>query len=797
MKISYNWLKDALDLTESPEETAAALTSCGLEVESVEYFGIPVGLVVGQVVLVEKHPNADRLSVCRVDAGTGENLTVVCGAPNVREGMKTALATVGTQLAEDFTVKKAALRGVDSYGMLCSERELGISDDHAGIMSLPEDAEIGASLETVFPSDAILEIELTANRGDCLSIHGVARELCAKFERPMRETAVRPEENTKESIDDAIAVQIENPKACPRYMGRLVRGVTIGESPEWLKTRLRASGLRPISNVVDVTNYIMLLFGQPMHAFDYRTIAGRKIIVKNAKEGDTFITLDEVERKLVGDDLLICDADRAVALAGVMGGAGSGISETTTDVFLECAYFNPVGVRKTSKRLDLSTDSSYRFERGVDPEKGLVDAIDTAAALIAQTAGGYVVSGVVDEYPRPVERPRISLRPAFANKLLGVSIPVSDMKRWLELLGITHVGESEGTLEFEAPTHRHDIAFEVDLVEEVGRMYGYDNIPAAATVAVDLGRSVSPAPGIFDMIRRVMAYGGLNEVHSSSLTSEKNRMLLTPEAAPVRLLNPLNPEMAEMRTTLAGSLLETASYNINRRNANNKFFEIGRKFESRGIRELPIERDILGILIEGMYQPANWNSDGIEVSFWILKGILESLSNRLQGAPFEYASDDDAPCYYGVERGKVTWSGGITGYLGEIKPEIVSAFRIKSRVYYAELDFTDLLQSALPDPEYKTLPKYPAVERDFCLVMDREVESGIVADTIVSASNLVESVEPFDVYQGEKLGSGKKSITYSVRLRAKDRTLTDKEAEKAAKAILASVRKSHKAELRQ
>ncbi len=797
MKISYNWLKDALELTESPEDIAAALTACGLEVESVEYFRIPQGIVVGEVVRVEKHPNADRLSVCQVNAGTGDTLTVVCGAPNVREGMKTALATVGTRLAEDFTVKKAALRGVDSFGMLCSERELGISDDHAGIMSLPGDARVGAALDTVFPTDAILEIELTANRGDCLSILGVARELSAKLERPMRELAIRPREKSDESVADAISVEVNNPKACPRYMGRLVRGVTIGESPEWLKTRLRASGIRPISNVVDVTNYILLLFGQPMHAFDYNSIGGKKIVVKNANEGDTFKTLDEVERRLVAGDLLICDADRAVALAGVMGGAGSGISETTTDVFLECAYFNPVGVRKTSKRLDLSTDSSYRFERGVDPEKGLVDALDTAAALIARVAGGEVVSGVVDEYPNPVERPRVSLRPAFAEKVLGVSIPVGDMKRWLELLGITCIGESDGALEFEAPTHRHDIALEVDLVEEVGRMYGYDNIPTATTVAVDLGRSVNPAPGIVDTIRRILAYGGLNEVHSSSLISEKARALLTPETEPVRLLNPLNPDMAEMRTTLAGSLLETASYNINRKNINNKFFEIGRKFVSRGAGELPVERDILGILIEGMYHPTGWNFPGMEVSFWILKGIIESLANRLQGDPFEYASADDAPVYYGSERGKVTWSGGITGYLGEVKPGISSAFGIKSRVYYAELDISELLLSALPDPKYQTLPKYPAVERDFCLVMDREVESGLVAKTIGSASDLVESVDPFDVYQGEKLGADKKSVTFSVLLRAKDRTLTDKEAEKAADAILTAVSKAHKAELRQ
>ncbi|MBN1307475.1 MAG: phenylalanine--tRNA ligase subunit beta, partial [Chitinispirillaceae bacterium] len=419
MKIVYSWLKDFVDIDLTVEGLADALTSSGLEVASIERRRVPDGVVVARILETAKHPNADRLSVCKVDAGAVNPLTVVCGAPNSAAGMHAPLATIGTVLGPGVTVTKSTIRGVESSGMLCSEKELGISDDHSGLMSLPADLTPGRPISDYFPPDAVIEIELTPDRGDCLSMLGVAREVASRCSIPLKQTAKRPEENRSDPVDEAIAVAIEAPERCPRYMGRLVRGLAIRPSPQWLQHRLSLAGMRPINNVVDVTNYILLHFGQPMHAFDYARLRGRSIRVSTAGEAQGFVTLDDIERPLLADDLLIADGDGPVALAGIMGGAGSAITDTTTDVFLECAFFEQSGIRKTAKRLGISTDSSYRFERGVDPGEGLVDALDTAASMLAELAGGSVAGGTIDVYP--VKRlPRtVVLRPEKVSRVLG------------------------------------------------------------------------------------------------------------------------------------------------------------------------------------------------------------------------------------------------------------------------------------------------------------------------------------------------------------------------------------------
>ncbi|MBD3347171.1 MAG: phenylalanine--tRNA ligase subunit beta, partial [Chitinivibrionales bacterium] len=432
MLIPLQWLKDFVDITVPVDELTDAITRAGLEVASVKEMHIPSGIKVAKILGLRPHPNADKLKLCDVDAG--KKMTIVCGAPNVVEGMYAPLATIGTVLSPEFTVKKAKIRGVESSGMLCSEKELGISDDHSGIMALSEEFEPGKELSEYFPGDSVIEIEITPDRGDCLSMLGVAREVSAVLGLPLKNTVKHPEES-EGKIHDLISVEIKNPSACPRYLGRMVTGVTIGESPEWMKRRLREAGLRPINNVVDITNYILLHFGHPMHAFDYDKIEQKKIIVDNAQQGQKFMTLDEVERELISNDLLIYDGEKSVALAGIMGGAGSAISESTTDVFLECAYFDPVTVRKTSKRLNLSTDSSYRFERGVDPEQGLVDAIDTAAEFLRLYAGGTVVPGCIDECPQPLEKRTVPLRPAQVCRLLGVTVEKDTIISYLSSLG--------------------------------------------------------------------------------------------------------------------------------------------------------------------------------------------------------------------------------------------------------------------------------------------------------------------------------------------------------------------------
>ncbi len=796
MKVTYTWLKELVAIPASAEEVATRLTTAGLEVASLETRSIPEGVVVAEVVSCEKHPNADHLSLCTVSAGNGEPLTVVCGAPNVTAGMKSALATIGTELSPEFTVKKVSLRGAESSGMLCSERELGISDNHDGIIELSPEYVVGSPLKKYFEDDTVIEIDLTPNRGDCLSVIGIAREVAAQYTTTVKPFVRRPKESD-DSIDNYIKVSIEDAEGCPRYMGRLVRGVTIKESPDWLKQRLSALDIRPICNVVDVTNYILLLYGQPMHSFDYAKIGGREIIIKRAEEGQAFVTLDDIERKLTAEDLLICDGEQPTALAGVMGGAGSGISEDTTDVFLECAFFDPVGIRKTSKRLDLSTDSSYRFERGVDPETGLVDALDMAADLICELAGGTVAKGVIDVYPHPIKKTQISLRPAQVSRLLGVPVEKETIIRSLASLGISCCNDTGEGLLFEAPHYRHDLKLEVDLIEEVGRLYGYDNIPARTDATVALDQKINHTEKNVDTIRKSLAAVGLHETVTNSMTSEKKCRLLTPDLDPVVLLNPLNPDMSRMRTTLLGSLLGVTAYNINRKNTNNGFFEIGKKYINRGSGKQPDEPDTLAILLEGDFIPASWNTEKQALNFYILKGIIESLRISLGLPQCTYIqSPDTASGFYTSETSQIEGQG-IDGYCGKIKQDILQSFDIKTPVYYAELIITDLLTRGTEQPHYTSLPRYPAIERDFCFVMDEKLPSATISDEIHGLSELVESVRPFDVYRGEKLLSGKKSIAFSVFLRAEDRTLTDKEAEKVCEKIISTAKSKFNAVLRE
>ncbi|MFP4679175.1 MAG: phenylalanine--tRNA ligase subunit beta [Chitinispirillaceae bacterium] len=798
MKIVYSWLKDFVDIDLPAQEVADALTSAGLEVASVTEITIPQGVKVARVTSVEPHPNADRLSLCKVEAGLGEELQIVCGAPNVKTGMISALATVGTKLTDDFTIRKAKIRDVESKGMLCSEDELGISGEHSGILSFPPEYQVGDELSKYYPDDAVIEIEITPDRGDCLSMIGVAREVCARFNLPMKTVAKRPREKNGDPIGSAISVVIESPERNPRYMGRLVRNVKIGPSPDWMQHRLILAGLRPINNVVDITNYILLQYGQPMHAFDYNTIEDQKIVVRTAKNQgtSTFTTLDEVERKLVDDDLLICDGKRPVALAGIMGGAGSEITETTTDVFLECAFFEQIGVRKTSKRLGLSTDSSYRFERGVDPAQGLEDALDTAAELMRETAGGSVSVGKIDNYPIPFSEKKVPLRPSKANRLLGVEFSIDEIIGYLTSLGMKCKALSEDEVQCSVPLFRHDINEEIDLVEEVGRLYGYDNIPTAETADIALDKHPATAELNRDNARNALCYFGLNELVTNSMTSEEQRSLLTPSTESVSLLNPLSPDMAQMRTTLAGNLLETVAYNLNRKNTNNRFFEIGKIFEPDKKSGLATERDILAIVIEGSYFAHAWNNNPLSADFFVLKGILEAFADHCRISGLKYNRLESQTPLYAAEAASLSGPTGITGTMGRISEKICDHYGIKSTVFYAQLDLTEWLSTEKSLPEYRSLPKFPALERDFSFVMPEELLSDTVKVEIQSISNLVQNVRPFDVYRGEKLGQGRKSVTFSVEFRSQEKTLSDKDVEGICNQIISTMEKKHKAVLR-
>lgn len=793
MRVVYSWLKDFVEIDIPVIELAEALTSAGLEVASIEQYRIPAGVKVAKVLQVEKHPNADRLSVCKVDAGDPEPLTIVCGAPNVRAGMYTALAIIGTVLGPDFTIKKSKIRGVESFGMLCSEEELGISKNHDGIMDLPTDFKIGEALSVYYCDDAVIEIEITPDRGDCLSILGVAREVAARFGLPLKDAALKPIEDKELHIQDSISVNVDNAAACPRYSGRFIKGIRIAPSPQWMQRRLTLGGIRPINNVVDVTNYILLQYGQPMHAFDYSTIQDRKITVKNAGQAMSFKTLDDIERKLISSDLLIYDGKEPVALAGIMGGAGSQIQVNTTDVFLECAFFEPVGIRKTSKRLGLSTDSSYRFERGVDPDKGLIDAIDTAAELIRMTAGGKISSGRIDLYPEPFLPRTVRVRPSKVSRVLGVTFTAEQVLSFLSSLGFICNSESADVISCIVPLFRHDITIEEDLIEEIGRMYGYDNIPPSDTAPVSLKTSLPMVERINDKLRSVLSFFGLQEIVTNSMTSEKHRSVLTPEIKPIAILNPLSPDMAQMRTTLAGSMLETLSYNLNRKNINNHFYEIGRIFKQT--ESGTEERQVIGILIEGNYWASSWNTPALPCNFYILKGILEAFAIHCGIGNFSFGVAKDSSVIWEKEIASVE-NNLVKGIAGKVSAKACEYFDLKSSVYYAELDITALLQSSLPQPRYKQLPRFPALERDFCFVMADELNSSVITDEIYKVSSLIEEVTPFDLYRGEKLGEGRKSIAYSVKLRSAEKTLTDKEAEGICSAIVTTMKTNFGAQLR-
>ena len=802
MKIVYSWLRDFIDISAPVAQIADALACAGIEVASVVEIAVPRGVKVARVVSRAPHPNADKLSLCQVDSGDGEPLQIVCGAPNVAEGMTVALATIGTVLPGDFKIGKSKIRGSESFGMLCSGKELGLSDDHSGIMALPDAYTIGTPLAEYIPYEAVIEIEITPNRGDCLSVVGVAREVSARFGLPLRKPIGLPPTHGNNHVASAVSVEVEDRGRCPRYMGRLARNVVIGPSPDWMQRRLSLVGLRPINNVVDITNYILIEYGQPMHAFDYDTIEDKRIVVKTAGAMgvSSFTTLDGVERKLAGDDLLICDGKRAVALAGVMGGAGSEIKEHTKNVFLECAFFEPGGIRKTSKRLGLSTDSSYRFERGVDPAHGLSDALDRAAELMKVFANGNVADGVIDTNPNPFHDKVITVRPSRTKRILGAEFPADNMVFSLNALGIRSVKNYEDLVTCAVPHYRHDITEEIDLIEEIGRQYGYDNIPAAESAEVKLVRQPSTAETNRDTARFALCYFGLNEIMTNSMVSESKRKLLTPPSEqskePVKILNPLNPDMAEMRTSMALSLLDTVAYNLNRKNGNNRLFEIGKVFEPDEKSGLAIERDILAIAVEGDYVPQSWGNQKLENSFFVLKGIIEAFAAHcgLGAAKFERL---ETTCpLYGPERAKITFKNGIGGTMGRVSDKIRKAFGIKTPVFYAGFDVTDWLSTPKPLPKYNPLPKFPPLERDFSFVMPEALSSDTVKNEIKSVSPLINTVRPFDLYRGEKLSAGTKSMTFSVEFRSPEKTLTDEDVAEACSKIVSVMEKKHKAELR-
>lgn len=789
MLISLNWLKNYIDLEGiSPEVIEEKLTISGLEVdEIIDEAKNFENFVVGFVKDKKKHPNADRLSLCIVDDGTEEH-PVVCGAPNVEAGQKIAFAKVGAVIPNgEFKIKKAKIRGEVSKGMICAEDELSLSDDHSGIMVLDEDLSNGTPLaKALGKDDVVFDIEVTPNRADALSHIGVARDLAALLDKELKKPEIKSDEISSASSDEA-SIEIENEIACPRYVGKVVKNVTVKESPNWLKKNLISIGLRPINNVVDVTNYVLHEVGQPLHGFDLDKLAGKKIVVKNASEGEKFVTLDSKERELKATDLMICDGEKPVAIAGVMGGENSEVSETTKNVLIESAYFDPSTIRKTSKRLTLSTDASYRFERGCDPS--IADwAARRAAQLLAEVADGEVCKGEIDVYPNEIKERSVELRFKRVEKVLGYQVPEKEITKIMNGLQFNIVEENDEKLVVGVPTFRNDIEREIDLIEEVARIYGYEEIPAVEKIAVTLDEKVNES-AFGNKAREISVGLGFNEIITNSLL---NSELANIFGKPISVMNPQTSEMTHLRPSLLPGALYTISKNLKVKENNLTLFEIGKTFNklNDGIDSFKdfIEIENLQLVISGYAKEDEWYEKSRKFDVYDLKGYVEHFIDSLfpgvetteeyymEGKEiFEYA--------YSVKIGKTE-----IGLGGKVNTDITDKFDIDEDVFAFNFNLTELAKISSKERKFEELLKYPKIYKDFAFILDKDILVETVIKTINNGtSKLLKNVKLFDIFESKNLGEGKKSLAFELEFYDKTKTLTDevvdKEFRKAIKAV--------------
>lgn len=798
MKISYNWLKEFIDTDKSPEEISKILTGTGLEVESLEKVqaiaGGLEGLVIGYVKETAQHPNADRLKVTKVDVGTGEDLQIVCGASNVSAGQKVVVATAGTMVhpttGEPFKINKSKIRGEVSEGMICAEDEIGLGHSHEGIMVLDANVPVGKLAKEHFnvQDDYMYEIGLTPNRADAASHLGTARDIAAFLK-----IAVKKPDVSAFKVDNndlKIEVFVENGQASPRYSGVTISGIEVKESPDWLKQRLAVIGLRAINNVVDVTNYVLHELGQPLHAFDAAAITGSKVIVKNVGEGTVFKTLDDVVRKLSADDLMICNAEEPMCIAGVFGGAKSGVTESTKAIFLESAYFNPVSVRKTAKRHGLKTDASFRFERGTDPDM-TVFALKRAALLIQQVAGGEVSSDIFDHYPAPVAPFDVEVTYKNIDRLIGKAIGNDTIKSILTSLDIKIVNETAEGLSLRVPPYRVDVTREVDVIEEVLRLYGYNNIEIPTQIRASLNTSQRPEKDtVQNAISDMLSANGFNEMLANSLT--KLAYSDKPETA-VKIVNPLSSDLDAMRQTLLYSGLEAIAYNQNRRSPDLKFYEFGKVYSTK--EDKYIENQRFSVFITGNDTAEQWNQKQNQVSFYNLKAIVDGILQRLKIT--EYAVED-ATCSklaYGLQ---YMLNGKQMVKFGAVAKAALKKVDLDKEVFYADFNF-DLILNAVRKNVivYQEVSKFPAVRRDLSMLVDTAVTFGQLKQIAQRVDKkLLKEIGVFDVYQGDKLPSGKKSYALSFILQDTEKTLTDKAIDAIMQKIIYNLGKEAGAEVR-
>ena len=820
MNISYNWLKEYLDFDLQPEEVAAALTSIGLETGGVEEVqtikGGLEGLVIGEVLTCVEHPNSDHLHITTVNVGGETPLQIVCGAPNVAAGQKVVVAVNGTKLYDGdncFTIKRSKIRGVESNGMICAEDEIGIGTDHSGIIVLPAEAVVGTPAKEYYnvKSDFVLEVDITPNRVDATSHYGVARDLAAYLKQAGKPAQLKAPSVEAFQIDDptaGISVEVQNTEACLRYSGVTIQGVTVKESPEWMQNRLRAIGLRPINNVVDVTNFILHELGQPLHSFDAGKIKGNHVIVKTEPAGTKFVTLDGVERTLTDRDLMICNTEEPMCIGGVFGGLDSGVTEQTTDVFLESACFHPTWIRKTARRFGLNTDASFRFERGLDPNQTIY-VLKRAALLIQELAGGRITGEIQDVYPKVYEPYRVSVTYQKINSLIGKEIPVAIVKSIVESLEMKIVAEDEAGLTLDVPMYRIDVQRDVDVIEDILRIYGYNNVEFSEHVKSNLSYKTPTDRSweLQNLISEQLCGCGFNEILNNSLTRSAyyNELSTYPVSHCVMLMNPLSADLNCMRQTLLFGGLESAEHNMKRKNGNIRFYEFGNcydynidnKREGETLGEFS-EEYRLGIWLAGNRVENSWAHPNEKTSVYELKAYVENILVRLgverRKVIFGHLSND----LYSAGLTITTGAGRQLGTLGIVQKKICKALDIDTEVYYAELSWTQLMKEIKKSKvSFSELSKFPAVKRDLALLLDKGVQfAEIVKIARESERKLLKDVELFDVYEGKNLPAGKKSYAVSFYLQDETKTLNDKQIEAIMKKIQSGLEQKLGAQLR-
>jgi len=806
MKVSLSWLKDYVPIEMDPADLAETLTMVGLEVESVsDRYRYLETVYVGRIDAISPHPDADKLRLCQVDTGR-RKISVVCGAPNMKPGMLSPIALPGTEFPEGFVLEKSMIRGQASEGMLCSEGELGLGEDRSGIMVLDPALSVGDRLASALAlSDTVFEIEITPNRPDCLCVIGVAREIAAiqKVRLKYPDFKLVDKDN---QISKQTSVRIEAPDHCPRYVARLLEDIKIKPSPFWLQERLLSVGLRPINNMVDVTNFVLMETGQPLHAFDFDQLAENRIVVRTADKGETFVTLDKKERVLDAETLMICDGQKAVAVGGVMGGLNSEIEDRTARVLLESAYFNPVSIRRTSKRLGLGTDASYRFERGVDPA-GQIAAANRAAKLMAELGGGRLVGGLIDEYPKRLSTKTVKLSVKNTNRLLGTQLRHTQIAKLLKSIEFTVEKKSpkkgDDILTVTPPSFRVDISRPEDLMEEVARLSGYNNIPTTFPAMPAAGHSAHKEIDLRDRLRQLMIGFGFRDTINYSFMHKQSadRLRLKPDdprRQHVDILNPLTEDQAVMRTSLVPGLLQTVHYNFSQQEKNLKIFEIGKIFINEDPKHLPREPEILAGIWTGSRHGSSWHDRTTNCDFYDIKGVVEGLLNALQIDGIKFTQLHENQCTYTRcgHTAQILSNDTLLGLAGEIHPEVLERYDLKQPAFLFELNFDHLVPLIKDTIQSKPVPKFPAIFRDITIIVNNDIETQkIVAEAQDPPELLVESFNLLDVFEGNPIARGKKSVSLRITYRAPDRTLKDEDVTSIHQSIADRLVKAFKASL--